>query len=77
VCPNGKILEFKVEQGTPDGEKFVFKGEADCHPSMQPGSVVFIVAEQKHDVFKRKGADLLITKEISLIESVCGVDFMV
>ena len=55
----------------------MFKGEADQHPSKLPGNVVFIVAEQKHDVFKRRGADLLITKEISLIESVCGVDFMI
>jgi len=29
-----------------------------------------------HQLFKRKGADLLIEKEISLLEALTGVDFV-
>lgn len=38
---------------------------------------MFIVSQQEHKVFKRRGADLLMTKEITLLESLCGVDFVV
>lgn len=39
--------------------------------------MVFIVSQEKHKVFKRRGADLLMTKEITVIESICGVNFVV
>ena len=61
-----KVIECKVDRGAPDGEKYFFHGEADEHPEKEAGDVVFIVAQQKHDVFKRRGADLLMTKEISI-----------
>jgi len=72
-----KVLECNVSKGSPDGEKFFFHGEADEHPNKEAGDVVFIVSQQKHKVFKRRGADLLMTKEITLLESICGVDFVV
>lgn len=63
--------------GAPDGEKYVFHGEADEHPDKEAGDVVFIVAEQKHALFRRKGADLLMNKDITLLEAITGVDFEV
>lgn len=39
--------------------------------------MVIIVQEQPHKVFKRKGADLLIEKEITLLQALTGVDFVV
>ena len=39
--------------------------------------MIVVVDEQPHKVFKRKGADLLIEKEISLLESLTGCDFVV
>lgn len=43
----------------------------------EAGDVIFIVSQQKHELFKRKGADLLLTKEITLLESIVGADFVV
>ena len=57
-----KVLECKISQGAPDGEKYIFHGEADEHPDKEAGDVVFIVSEQKHATFKRRGADLLMNK---------------
>jgi len=54
----------------------VFHGEADEFPGMEPGDVVIIVQEQPHQTFKRKGADLLLEKEITLAEALTGVDFV-
>jgi len=39
--------------------------------------VVIIVQEQPHKMFKRKGADLLIEKEITLLQALTGVDFTI
>merc|ERR1711907_262115 len=36
-----------------------------------------VVNEQPHDTFKRKGADILMEKEITLLQSLTGVDFVV
>lgn len=72
-----KVLECNISKGAPDGEKYVFHGESDEHPDKEAGDIVFIVQEQKHLLFKRKGADLLFNKEISLVEALTGVDFQI
>lgn len=77
VIKQKKVLEVIIDKGSPDGEKYIFHGEADECPNKDAGDVVFIVAEQKHATFKRRGADLLLTKEITLVEAMCGVDFVI
>ena len=72
-----KVLECKFSIGAPDGEKYILHGEADEHPDKEAGDIVFIVSEQKHALFKRKGADLLLNKEITLLEAITGVDFSI
>jgi len=42
---------------------------------MEAGDVVIVAQEQPHKRFKRKGADLLMEKEITLVEALTGVDF--
>lgn len=66
-----------IDKGAPHGEKYIFHGESDEHPDKEPGDVVIVVNEQPHKTFKRKGADLLMEKDISLLESLTGVDFVV
>jgi DnaJ family protein A protein 2 len=38
--------------------------------------VIIQVKEKKHKTFQRKGADLFMEKEISLIEALTGLDFV-
>ena len=64
-----KVLEVQVDKGCPDGEKYVFHGESDAIPGGEPGDVIIVVKEQPHKVFKRKGADLFMEKEITLLEA--------
>ena len=45
---------------------------ADEVPKMETGDVNFIIQEKDHEVFKRKGADLLVVKEISLNQALTG-----
>lgn len=77
VLKEKKVIEAVIDKGAPHGEKYVFHGESDEHPDKEPGDVVIVVNEQPHKVFKRKGADILMEKDITLLESLTGVDFVI
>jgi DnaJ-class molecular chaperone len=44
---------------------------------MRPGDVVLVVTVTDHAMFKRQGADLVISREISLYEAIAGVAFSI
>eukprot|EP00968_Pinguiococcus_pyrenoidosus_P003443 scaffold221_cov249-Pinguiococcus_pyrenoidosus.AAC.2 len=67
-----KVLEVYVEKGMKSGDKIVMRGEGNEEPDVAPGDIVFVVEQREHDVFKRKGADLLMVKKISLSQALCG-----
>ncbi|KAL7529529.1 hypothetical protein ACHAWF_003016 [Thalassiosira exigua] len=67
-----KVLEVHVEKGMQNNDKITFRGMSDEVPKMEPGDINFIVQEKDHDLFKRKGADLLAIKEVSLNQALCG-----
>lgn len=71
-----KVISVVIDKGSPHGEKYIFHGEADEFPDKEPGDVYIIVDEQPHKTFKRKGADLLIEKEVTLLEALTGIDFV-
>merc|ERR1719263_1358735 len=67
-----EVLEVLIQKGSPDNHKVVFREMADEHPDADTGDVVFVLKQQEHAVFKRKGADLFIERTISLVEALCG-----
>merc|ERR1712023_531535 len=72
-----EVLEVPVQKGAPSGHKITFQEKSDEHPGITPGDVIFVLNEQPHKVFKRKGADLYIEKTISLVEALCGFEMEV
>lgn len=72
-----KVLEVLIEKGMKNNSKVTFRGAADETPGMEAGDVHFVVQEKPHDLFKRKGADLLITKDISLNQALCGFSWKI
>jgi DnaJ homolog subfamily A member 2 len=70
-----KILDVHIEKGMMHKQKVTFSGMADEKPNMAVGDINFIVQEKEHDVFKRKGADLLMTKKLSLKEALTGFEW--
>ena len=72
VVKDRKVLEVHIEKGMKSGHKIKFSGEADEIPGTLPGDVVISVQQSEHDAFKRKGADLVKTVELSLSEALCG-----
>ena len=70
-------MKVEIDKGAPNGEKYVIHGEADEIPDAEPGDVIVQIVVKKHKTFLRKGADLAIDKEITLLEALTGVDFVV
>jgi len=77
VTKEKKPLEIHVEKGMAHGQKIVFRGESDQAPNTEPGDVVFVIAQKKHDVFERKGNDLFMEKTIELSEALTGFEFFI
>merc|ERR1719162_2182202 len=67
-----EVLEVMIQKGSPDNHKVVFREMADERPDADTGDVVFVVKQQEHAEFKRKGADLFVERKISLVEALCG-----
>jgi len=66
------VLEVHVEKGMKHNEKITFRNMADEHPGREAGDINFIIQEKEHSLFKRKGADLLVIREVSLNQALCG-----
>lgn len=67
-----KVVEVHIEKGASHNQKISFRGMADETPGRETGDVHFVVQEKDHDVFKRKGADLLLMQEISVNQALTG-----
>jgi DnaJ family protein A protein 2 len=67
-----KVLEVLVEKGMVNNQKITFRGMADELPNMEPGDIQFVIQVKEHELFKRKAADLLVTKEVSLNQALTG-----
>jgi len=72
VYKDRKVLEVGIEKGMRHGQKVRFSGEADEVPGTIPGDVIIVVQEKEHETFKRKGADLVQSVELTLSEALCG-----
>jgi len=72
-----KVLQVYVDPGMAHGQKIVFAGEADEAPGMEPGDIIFVISEKKHDTFKRQGIDLWMEYTLPLIEALAGFDFTI
>jgi len=72
-----KVLEVHVEKGMKKGDKVTFSGMADEVPNTETGDVNFIIEEKEHELFKRKGADLLVVKTLSLNQAICGFSWLI
>merc|ERR1719362_693043 len=67
-----EVLEVPIPRGSPDNHEVPIREMADEHPDSATGDVVFVLKQQEHAEFKRRGADLFIERKISLVEALCG-----
>jgi DnaJ-class molecular chaperone len=69
-----EVLEVMIQKGSPDNHKVTFREMADEQPEHDTGDVIFVLKQQEHADFKRRGADLFLERKISLVEALCGFE---
>lgn len=72
-----KSLEFYIPAGATDGDKHTIHDEGHQLPDLPRGDVIVQFKVKKHPIFKRMGADLAMAKELTLVEALCGFEFLV
>ncbi|XP_067425572.1 dnaJ homolog subfamily A member 1-like [Emydura macquarii macquarii] len=72
VVREKKILNVHLDKGMQDKQRITFHEEGDQVPGLEPGDVVIVLDQKEHPVFKRIGNNLIVRKEISIVEALCG-----
>jgi len=67
-----KILTICVKKGWRPGTRITFTQEGDQGPNIIPADITFVVKDKPHESFRRDGADLLYTANISLSRALTG-----
>jgi len=76
--PEEKIVEVKVEKGMKHDDVITFPGAADEEPGLPAGDIIFVIKPKQDDPspFQRNGSDLVMIKEISLVQALTGFSFI-
>jgi len=74
-----KIIEVEIDRGMREGQKITFSGEGDQEPGILAGDIIVVLKmkEDKDYPFIRRDDDLIMQKEISLLEALTGFEFLV
>jgi len=72
-----KRIDFPIPRGSKHAQKIVLSGQGHEIPDAANGDVVIVLRCVKHAIFQRVGADLAMTKKISLKEALCGFEIVV
>jgi DnaJ family protein A protein 2 len=72
VVPEKKLIEFYIRPGTAEGTVIRLQGESDETPGSPPGDVDIVISETPHEIYSRRGLDVIMKLDISLEQSLCG-----
>ncbi len=72
-----KKMSVDIDLGIPDGHRYNFNSEGDEYPDVDAGDLVVEVYIEKDKSFIRKGADLVYKSQITLVQALTGVNFMI
>jgi DnaJ-class molecular chaperone len=67
-----RYINIEVGDGWKDGTRLTFPGEGDQEAGKATGDLILIVKEKPHPVYQKRGAHLIYTVEISLLEALTG-----
>nr|XP_003228458.1 PREDICTED: dnaJ homolog subfamily A member 1 [Anolis carolinensis] len=77
VMREKKILDICIEKGMADRHKITFPKEGDQVPGLHPGDVVVVLDQKHHPIFQRQGNDLVIKREVTLMDALCGCKLVI
>jgi DnaJ family protein A protein 2 len=75
-CEN-ETLYIPIMKGIDDKEMIILREKGNMLDNNLKGDVKIIINIQNTTIFKREGLNLLLTREISLKESLCGFKFII
>jgi len=79
VVREAKVITVEIQRGMKWNEAISFYGEADQEPDKIAGDLIFVLKpkEDENTPFERKGNDLYIKQDVSFIDALCGVNFVI
>jgi len=77
VTTEKKIIHVYIDKGMKHGQKITYPGDADEAPGCEPGDIIFVLVEKKHDVFQRQGNNLKMDYSLTLLEALTGFSFTI
>lgn len=72
-----KSVDVYVPPGVKDGDKITLTQEGHDLPDMPTGDVIVVLKVKSHRLYQRRGADLAMSKELTLVEALCGYNFCI
>jgi len=79
VVREAKVITVEIQRGMKWNEAISFYGEADQEPDKIAGDLIFVLKpkEDENTPFERKGHDLYVKQDVSFIDALCGVSFVI
>lgn len=69
ISTEDKILAFTLRPGCKDGTKITFEKEGDQFFGQIPADIIFKIKVKPHDVYQAEKSNLIITKDITLLQA--------
>ena len=67
-------MSVTIKPGMDHGQKVILRGAADQDPHLETGDIVFYIDQIEHPIFRRRGSDLFVKRNISLLQSLTGAE---
>lgn len=74
VIKEEKIIKVDIPKGLKNNSKITMKGMSDEFPGIEPGDLIFVIAEKSHSFYVRRADDLYCELEITLFEALGGMN---
>lgn len=68
-----EILKIDITPGWKKGTKITFPEKGNQEPGVTPADLIFVIDEKPHSVYKRDGNDLIVDKQVSLLDALTGI----
>lgn len=72
-----ETLYIQIPKGIDTNEILLYRNKGNVAASGNSGDVKVVIIIGRHNVYERKGLDLVYTKDVTLKESLCGVVFQI
>lgn len=67
-----KMIQVLIHKGMKHGQKLEYEGESDYAPDKKPGSVIVILQQTEHNLYRRENNDLFCSLHINIREALNG-----